>query len=78
MFNSVDLGDILMSLQDLLFMVYYEKIPDLGYLYISTTFMMFYFELKNAYKFRSMKAEMKRLKLELGKLNAKEEEISIN
>lgn len=73
MLDSAHLGHILMSLQDLLFILYYEKIPDLGYLYLSSTFLMFIFEFKNIIKLRSLKADIKRLNKLVGDKNAKKE-----
>ena len=53
------LGDILFTLQDISYLFYNITVPDYGYLFVSTTILMFIHEFKNQYKIKKLEKQVK-------------------
>lgn len=53
------MADILFSLQDIGYVLFNITIPDYGYLFLSTTILMFILEFKNTYKIKRLEKRLR-------------------
>lgn len=62
------MADILFSLQDIGYVLFNITIPDYGYLFLSTTILMFILEFKNTYKIKRLEKRLRAIEFK-GKAN---------
>lgn len=53
------IGDVLFSLRDLAYVLFNVTVPDFGYLFLSTTILMFILEFKNTYKIKRLEKRLR-------------------
>lgn len=63
--TTVLMGDVLFTLQEIAYQLFKSQIPEFGYIFISTTILMFIFELKTTYKLKKLERSYKKLIKEL-------------